>query len=249
MTTIGIFDSGVGGLALVNACRDALPSARILYVADTAHQPYGQKTAEQVLRYCRDICEFFVAQDAQAILVACSTASAVAVPALQPMFSIPVLGLINEGWIGDALAKTRNGRIGILATTLTTRSGTFARALEKKAGVGVQVFGKAAPSVVDLISEGRIEGDVLMPVLRREMEELLEQSVDTLVIGCTHFNFILESIRCVVGGDVQIINPRDWVVKMIPPPRPSPPHPTQYRGERVARNGSGEGQNPSVDVN
>ncbi len=95
-TTIGVFDSGIGGLSMVAACEGVLPLARILYVADTAHQPYGQKTTPQVLDYSRRICDFLVAQGAQAILVACSTVSAVAVPALKKIYSIPIVGLLDD---------------------------------------------------------------------------------------------------------------------------------------------------------
>ncbi len=216
MTTIGIFDSGIGGLSLVEACEKHIPEARILYVADTAHQPYGQKTAQQVLEYSGRICDFFQAQRVQAILVACSTASAVAVPALQKSLKVPVFGLLQTGWVEETLRGTRHQRIGILATTLTTQTGMFAKALEQKASPGVQIFGRAAPELIDLISEGRVDDEVLLPAIRSALGPLLKKNIDALVIGCTHFNFILPQLQHVAGGDVQIVNPRDWAVKALP---------------------------------
>ena len=210
VTAIGIFDSGIGGLSLVEACEKTMPGTRILYVADTAHQPYGQKTAQQVVDYSRRICDFFQSHGVQAILVACSTASAVAVPVLQKSLRIPLLGLLNEGWVRDVLKKTRNRRIGILATTLTTQTGTFAEFLQQRAGEDVQVFGQAAPSLIGLISEGKLQEDVLMPVIRRDLCSLLDQGIDTLVVGCTHFNFILSQLEQVAGAHVKIVNPKDW---------------------------------------
>lgn len=215
MATIGIFDSGVGGLSHVSACEELVPGARILYVADTAHQPYGQKTAGEVLNFSQKISEFFQTQGAQAILVACSTASAVAVPALEKSCGVPIFGLLNEGWVDDALSATRNGRIGILATSLTTRTGAFAKALEEKAWSDVRIFSEAAPALIDQISEGRTDDAALLPTLQRELEPLMEEGVDTLIVGCTHFNFILPQLQQVAGPDVQIVNPRDWAVKAV----------------------------------
>ena len=215
MATIGIFDSGVGGLSLAGVCEEAFPGHGIVYVADTAHQPYGQKTSEQVLQYSRSICEYFRSHNVDVILVACSTASAVAVESLQRMFRIPIVGLLNEEWADDCLGQTHNGRIGILATTLTTRNGAFAKVLEAKAWSDVRIFGQAAPALIDRISEGRVEETDLLPVLRQELEPLLDLGVDTLVVGCTHFNFILPQLQRIAGPDVRIVNPRDWAVQAV----------------------------------
>ncbi len=213
MAIIGIFDSGVGGLSLVEACERRLPGSRILYVADTAHQPYGRKTASEVLGYSERICDFLMSQGAEAILVACSTASATAVPLLSKSLPVPVLGLLNGGWIQEAHRRTRNKRIGILATPLTVRSESFAQVLRHNAPPGLEVMAQAAPDLIDAISEGTVGQVALAPLFQRELKPLLEKGIDTLIIGCTHFNFILDELATYVGPGVALVNPRDWAVQ------------------------------------
>ncbi len=213
MAIIGIFDSGVGGLSLVEACERQMPGSRILYVADTAHQPYGRKTAQQVLEYSERLSDFLLTQGAQAILVACSTASATAVPILSKSLSIPILGLLNDGWVQEAHRRTRNGRIGILATPLTVRSESFAQALRRNAPACLEIMAQAAPDLIDAISEGKVGRAALAPLFQRELKPLLEKGIDTLIIGCTHFNFILEELAAYAGPGVALVNPRDWAVQ------------------------------------
>jgi len=201
---IGVFDSGVGGLTVLRALVERLPHESTVYLGDTARVPYGTKSAEVVTRYSLRNAELLLRQDVKLLVVACNTASAVALPALAARLQIPVLGVIDPG-ARAAAARTRSGKVGVIGTQGTVRSGAYQRALEA-ARPGVQVLSRACPLFVPLAEEGWTSGEVPRLVARRYLEEFAGAGVDTLVLGCTHYPLLKGVIAEVVGPGVELVD-------------------------------------------
>ncbi|MCH5273743.1 MAG: glutamate racemase [Lachnospiraceae bacterium] len=203
---IGVFDSGVGGLTVVREIMEQLPGEAILYFGDTARVPYGNKSEETVVRYSSQIIKFLLSKGAKTIVIACNTASAVALEKMKKEFEVPIIGVVEPG--AKAAAKvTRNGRIGVIGTEATIRSGIYNEFLQKT-NPHVTVYGKACPLFVPLAEEGWVEEDeITEQVARRYLAELSEQDIDTLVLGCTHYPLLRSVIQKVVGDKVQLVNP------------------------------------------
>lgn len=201
---LGVFDSGLGGLTVVRALRKRCPTESIVYLGDTARVPYGTKSAEVVVRYALRNAEFLLKQDIKLLVVACNTASAVAVPALRSALPVPVVGVIEPGAL-MAARGTRTGRIGVLGTPGTIASGAYERALAQ-ARPGVFTWSRACPLFVPLAEEGWTEGDVPRLVAERYLEGLAEAKVDTLVLGCTHYPLLEKVIAQAAGPDVLLID-------------------------------------------
>lgn len=202
---IGVFDSGIGGLTVVREIMRNLPSESIVYFGDTARVPYGSKSAETITRYSEQICRFLIGKQVKAVVVACNTASAFALEAVQKEFSIPIIGVIRAG-AEVAASSTRNGRIGIIGTEGTIGSGIHASFL-KKIDPKIEVIGKACPLFVPLAEEGWTHDPVTEEVARRYLAELKSQNIDTLILGCTHYPLLRSTIRKVMGEGVQLVNP------------------------------------------
>jgi len=204
---IGVFDSGIGGLTVVAALRRALPLERILYLGDTARVPYGGKSAETVTRYSREISDFLVTEGAKMIVVACNTASALAVPTLASSYPIPMIGVLEPGAAAAARA-TRTGRIGVIGTKATIGSGAYARAIERLLPKDkmAQVTSSACPLLVPLIEEGLLEDSVTDAILHRYLDPMLEQGIDTLVLGCTHYPLLKPAIQRICGDSVVLVD-------------------------------------------
>src|SRR6185503_3942380 len=189
---IGVFDSGVGGLTVVRALGERLPGEELLYLGDTARVPYGSKSAETIARYSRMSTRFLLERGVKMIVVACNTASAYALDELRRAVEVPVLGAVEPG-AQAAIEATRSGRVGVIGTLATVRSGAYPRAiaaLAEKSGRGpVEVTAHACPLFVPLAEEGWIDGPVAEAVARRYLGELAERSpeIDVLVLGCTHY--------------------------------------------------------------
>ena len=202
---IGVFDSGVGGLTVALEIMRNLPSEDIVYFGDTARVPYGSKSAETIIRYSEQICRFLIGKQVKAIVVACNTASAFALETLQKEFHIPIIGVIKAG-AEVAAAGTRNKRVGIIGTEGTIGSGIHASFL-KNLDPEIRVIGKACPLFVPLAEEGWTHDPVTEEVARRYLEELKQQDIDTLILGCTHYPLLRSTIRKVIGDGVQLVNP------------------------------------------
>jgi glutamate racemase len=201
---IGVFDSGIGGLTVLQALWCHLPSESTVYLGDTARVPYGTKSADVVTRYAVKNAEFLLARDIKLLVVACNTASSVALPALERALAVPVVGVIDPG-AGAAIARTRSGRVGVIGTPGTIRSGAYQRALEQlRPGVHVSV--KACPLFVPLAEEGWTEGEVPRLVAREYLAELSAEGVDVLVLGCTHYPLLREVISSVVGQGIALVD-------------------------------------------
>jgi glutamate racemase len=212
---LGVFDSGLGGLTVVRALREMLPNERIVYLGDTARLPYGTKGAATVVKYALACARHLVAREVKALVVACNTVSAVAPERLRIELDLPVLGVVEPG-ARAAVAASRNGRIGVLATAGTIASGAYRRAVAQ-VSTRAEVLGQAAPLLVPLAEEGWTEGEVPRLVVRRYIEPLAVAGVDVIVLGCTHYpllrGIIEDEVRERIGANVVVIDSARAVAK------------------------------------
>ena len=200
---IGVYDSGLGGLSVARAIRDALPGERLLYVADSAHVPYGEKTSDYVRRRAETISDYFVERDAKAIVVACNTATAAAIADLRARHpGLIVIGV--EPAIKPAAHLTASGVIGVFATTGTLASRKFAALVQREAPE-VRILLRPCPEWVALVERGELEGPALRAAVEAPVRELREAGADVLVLGCTHFPFLDVAIRAVAGPSVPLL--------------------------------------------
>ena len=202
--SIGVFDSGIGGLTVVRALRELLPNENIFYLGDTARVPYGGKSAHTVERYSLEIATLLLEEDCKAIVVACNTASALALPKLEATSSVPVIGVIRPG-AAAAVATTRNGHIGVIGTRATIKSGAYERAIQAL-DQDVRVAARACPLFVPLIEEGWLEGEITNRVVREYLEPLVQDGIDTLVLGCTHYPLLRAAIGKFLGDAVKLVD-------------------------------------------
>lgn len=201
---IGVFDSGLGGLTVAHAIMRLLPSESLVYFGDTARVPYGPKSPETVRRYSTEIGFYLMEQGVKAIVVACNTATAHALPALRDELPVPVIGVVDPG-ARAAVNASRSGRIGVIATQGTIRSGAYVRAIEA-ASPDAQVTALACPLFVPLVEEGWTEHEATRLIAREYLAPFMHHEVDTLVLGCTHYPLLKPMIREVVGPDVRLID-------------------------------------------
>jgi glutamate racemase len=201
---IGVFDSGIGGLTVVRALRELLPNETIFYLGDTARVPYGGRSAATVERYSLEITGMLLAENCKTIVVACNTASALALPKLEATTPVPVTGVIRPG-ARAAVAATRNGHIGVIGTRGTIKSGAYERAL-RALDPAVRVSARACPLFVPLIEEGWLESEITDRVVRQYLTPLVEEGVDTLVLGCTHYPLLREAIGRFLGQSVTLVD-------------------------------------------
>lgn len=201
---IGVFDSGIGGLTVAAALRELLPAENIFYIGDTARVPYGGKSRETIERYSREIGGMLLTEDAKVIVVACNTASALGIPAMREKFVTPIVGVIDPG-ARAAVAATRNGRVGVIGTRATIYSRAYERAiqaLEKK----VTVISSPCPLFVPMIEEGWIDDGVTDQVIRRYLEPMIRDEIDTLVLGCTHYPLLRTALQRFVGPNITLVD-------------------------------------------
>ncbi len=201
---IGIFDSGVGGLTVYRALHKALPDERFVYLGDTARVPYGTKSLATVERYAVENARFLAAHGIKLLIVACNTASALALPALRRAVAVEVVGVIGPGARAAATAS-KSGRIGVIATEATVSSHAYAQALAH-AAPHARVIEKACPLFVSLAEEGWAETNVARQVATEYLREVTAQEIDTLVLGCTHYPILRQVIQETVGASVRLID-------------------------------------------
>lgn len=204
---IGVFDSGVGGLTVVREIMRQIPNEKIIYFGDTARVPYGSKSKETVTRYSRQIIRFLESQEVKAIVIACNTASAYALPELEKEVGIPIIGVVKPG-AKVASETTKNGKIGVIATEGTISSGIYS-AYIKEIKKDAKVIGKACPLFVPLVEEGLWEDPVTDEIARRYLTEFTQQDkdIDTLILGCTHYPLIRSTLGRIAGENVTLVNP------------------------------------------
>lgn len=202
---IGVFDSGIGGLTVAREIMRQMPGETIIYFGDTARVPYGSKSQKTIITYSRQIVKFLQTKNVKAIVIACNTASALALEVVAREVSIPVIGVVKPG-AKVASEATKNGNIGIIGTEGTINSGIYNTYI-KELNPEVRVYGKACPLFVPLVEEGWLTDPVTVEVAKRYISSLLELNIDTLVLGCTHYPLIRNIIGSIVGEDVKLVNP------------------------------------------
>jgi glutamate racemase len=217
MAPIGVFDSGVGGLTVFREIARALPRQPLIYLGDSARVPYGTKSAETVARYALQAAQHLLDRGIGMLVVACNTATAAALPELKARLSIPVIGVIEPG-ARAAVAVTR-GRVGVLATEGTVRSRAYTKAIHA-IDAAIDVVESAAPLFVPLAEEGWANTHVAREVAEIYLEPLIDARIDTLVLGCTHYPILRNTIKRVVGADVAIVDSAEttaaWVLAAYP---------------------------------
>lgn len=201
--TIGVFDSGVGGLSVLLHIRQLFPNERLIYVADSGHVPYGGRPAHYIEQRSNTLTRFLVSQGADAIVIACNTATAAAVASLREQFSIPIVGM--EPAVKPAVAATRSGVVGVLATIGTLESARFAALLERYAGA-IDIVTQGCPGLVEQVEKGESNGIRTRELIERYTLPLLERGADTLILGCTHYPFLAPLIRDVVGNNIVLVD-------------------------------------------
>ena len=209
---IGIFDSGVGGLSILESIRQTLPNEKLIYVADAAHAPYGNQTDQQIIDHSLRICRFLLAQNVKAIVVACNTATTIAVSTIRAVTDIPVIGV--EPAIKPAVEQSKTGVVGVLATAGTLQSTQFEK-LNNLYGQDVELITQPCNGLVERVEMGDINGPVVTKLLQQHLQPLLNRNVDTLVLGCTHYPFLIETITQITGSSVAIIHPGKAVAKQV----------------------------------
>lgn len=201
---IGVFDSGLGGLTVAHAIMRQLPGESLVYFGDTARVPYGPKSPETVRRYSHEIAAFLIEQGVKAIVVACNTATAHALPMLVTELDVPVIGVVGPG-ARAAVRATRNGHIGVIGTDGTIRSGAYVRAIHD-ASADAKVTALPCPLFVPLVEEGWTNHEATWSIANEYLAPLLRDDVDTLVLGCTHYPLLKHVIGEIVGRDVRLID-------------------------------------------
>ena len=202
---VGVFDSGVGGLTVMREIMRQIPNESIIYFGDTARVPYGNKSKETVTRFSRQIVHFLKSHQVKTIVVACNTASAYALDELEKECDIPIMGVVKPG-AKAAVEATRNGKIGVIATEATIGSGIYSHYI-KELKSSATIYGKACPLFVPLVEEGLWEDPVTEEIARRYLAELIDNDIDTLILGCTHYPLIRSTVRKVIGEQVTLVNP------------------------------------------
>lgn len=202
---IGVFDSGVGGLTVFREIMRNLPKERIIYFGDTARLPYGSKSQETIIHYSRQIVHFLQEQGVKAIVIACNTASALALDVLEKEIDIPIIGVVKPG-ARVAARETTGKKVGVIATEATIRSHMYRELIQKIDGE-IQVIGQPCPLFVPLVEEGWRKDVVTEIVARRYLEPLQKEKIDTLILGCTHYPLLRKLIGEIMGDRVRLVNP------------------------------------------
>ncbi len=210
---IGLFDSGVGGLTLLKEVVRLLPQEELLYVGDTARVPYGTKSPETVRRYAVESASFLVRQGVKMLVVACNTASAVAIDELASQFKIPVIGVIEPG-SRRAAALTINRKVGVIGTEGTVKSGAYARAI-KRENPAIEVVSTACPLFVPLAEEGWADHQIAYIAAGEYLAPLIDAGIDTLVLGCTHYPLLKKTLHAVLGEKIQLVDSAEEAAKVV----------------------------------
>ena len=210
---IGVFDSGIGGLTVVKALIEKTHSLSLVYLGDTARFPYGTKSAATIVRYAIENTSFLIDQGAQIIIVACNTATAVALPCLQSLFSIPVYGVIEPAAL-RAVKLTKNGNIGVIGTNRTIKTRSYTKAILRLLPEA-QVTALACPLLVSLIEDGCPTVEIKKLIVREYLRPLLGKNIDTLLLGCTHYPLIESLIQEELGNAVTIVDPAKTCAEIV----------------------------------
>ena len=209
---IGLFDSGVGGLSVMREIVRQLPHEDVLYFADSAHCPYGAKSPSEIQRLSRGIVRFLLDQGVKLIAVACNTASAAALSYLRDLFDVPIVGMVPA--VKPAASLTDSGVVGVIATEATFQGALFAEVTAQFAA-NVKVITQVCPGLVEMVERGETDTEEMERLLRTYLEPLLAAGIDTLVLGCTHYPFLMPLMRRIVGEEVAIIEPSPAIARQV----------------------------------
>ena len=212
-SSIGVFDSGVGGISVLRAIREQMPEESIIYFGDQGHIPYGPRSMQQIRDFSEAITNFLLAQEAKIIVVACNTASAAALTYLrEKLHDVRFVGM--EPAVKPAAERTQTGKVGVLATPATFQGALYASVVERFAN-GVELFQSTCPGLVQQIEQGKLTGEETRRILEDALLPMLEKNIDTVVLGCTHYPFVIPLIRQIVGENVRVIDPAPAVAKQV----------------------------------
>lgn len=208
---VGVFDSGIGGVSVLREIRRALPGENLIYVGDSIHLPYGEKSLDEIRQYTVGVVELMKAQGCKLIVIACNTASAAALSYIRQRYpELPVVGM--EPAVKPAAEHTRSGIVGVIATTATFQGELFASVVERFAST-IEVLQQPCPGLVQQIEAGELDTPKTEEMLRGWLAPMLRQGMDELVLGCTHYPFVLPLIRSICGPNVNVIDPAPAVAK------------------------------------
>ena len=210
---IGIFDSGLGGLTVLKAVNEMIPAEGVVYFGDNGRAPYGTKSKEVIIKYTFQDINFLLSHDVKMIVIGCNTASACSLDIVKDKLKIPVVEVVEAG-AEAALKRTKNKKIGIIGTSATVGSGVYTRAIKQKDSE-VEVYAKACSMFVPLVEEGWWNNDIAERICREYLEPLKEENIDTLILGCTHYPLLQDTIQKVMGAEVTLINSATEVAKVI----------------------------------
>lgn len=201
---VGVFDSGIGGMTVVREIRKRFPNEKILYFGDTKRVPYGERSQEELINLSEQIVSFLISQGAKVIIDACNTTSALALPYLKNNFDIPIIGVLEPG--ASNAVEVAEKKVGVIATTATINSGCYQKNIIGK-NSNLQVTAVSCPKLVGFIEDGDLDSDYLKKVLNNYLNSIFLDNCDTLVLGCTHYPFLAETISEIIGEKMNLIDP------------------------------------------
>ncbi|WP_099975099.1 glutamate racemase [Lactobacillus terrae] len=202
---IGLLDSGLGGLTVARELKEKLPNENIVFIGDELNMPYGTKTAQEIIDYCRESVEFLIKNDSKIIVFACNTATALAMPILQEEYDIPMIGVIESG-AQAAVAVTKNNNVAVIATEGTIKNESYTKAISKIKN-DVEVNGIAAQSFVKIVEDDLSESPLAQTMIHDVLQNVIDSKSDTLVLGCTHFPMLKPIIADILGKDIVLVDP------------------------------------------
>lgn len=202
---IGVFDSGVGGLTVVREITRQLPNENIIYFGDTARVPYGSKSRDNIIRFSEQIIRFLQTKEVKAIVIACNTASALALDAVRDEFNVPIIGVVIPG-ARAAVEATVNHKVGVVGTEATVQSGVYTKII-REMNPDITVIEKACPLFVPLVEEGFKEHEVTEQIIDHYLASMKATDIDAMILGCTHYPLLRSRIRKYLGNRIQIVNP------------------------------------------
>ena len=215
ISPIGVFDSGVGGLSVLRSIREQMPEEDVIYFGDQGHVPYGPRSMEQIQNFSEGITKFLLKHDSKIIVVACNTASAAALKYLRATFpGISFVGM--EPAVKPAAETTKTGRVGVLATPATFQGALYASVVERF-GAEVELFQHTCPGLVGQIEKGDLDSSATRTILENALNPMLDKNIDTVVLGCTHYPFVIPLIEQIVGDAkrVRVIDPAPSVARQV----------------------------------
>jgi glutamate racemase len=210
---IGVFDSGIGGLTVLQKLIEILSTENTVYLGDTARAPYGTKSIETVIRYSVENTEFLIEKGVKLVVVACNTSTALALETLRGQVKVPLIGVLEPG-VRKALLITRNKKVGVIGTEATIQSGAYTKALKRHAG-DIEVYSRACPLFVPLVEEGWIDNGIASMTVEAYLSSLKQSGIDTLILGCTHYPLLKKAIGNYMGGAVELIDSAEEIVKEV----------------------------------